>query len=415
MEFDVCVVGGGPAGLMAGIFAARGGAKVIVLERSTTAGRKLLRTGRGRCNVTHAGTVKELIGAYDQFGRFLRHCLYEFSSEDMVAFLSDYGLSCKVEKNGCVFPDTDRATDVKNVLLKAVKETGVKILYGTRVTSIRQDNGQFAIKAAETSVNCQSVIIATGGKSWPNLGSTGDGYKLAEKLGHTIVIPKAAVVGLVTKEKWTKQLQGVAVGDVRISCDILGKKKEVSGPIIFTDKGLGGPAVFDLSRYLTDELSESSNPIVIQMDLVPSLNHQQLQHFIIESASKHPKREVFTLLCELLAKSLALQICKLADVSGEIRLSQLAKAKRSGLLKILKSLPITVKSTRPIEEATVSRGGVLLDEIDPKTMHSRIAKGIFFAGEVINADGPCGGYNLQIAWSTGSLAGKSAAVHGKID
>ncbi len=410
MECDVCIVGAGPAGLMASIFAAGKGASVIVLERNTTAGRKLLRTGGGRCNVTHASTVRELIGAFDAFGRFLRHGLYEFSADDMIAFLADHGVSCRVENDGCVFPDTDRATDIKNVLLAAAKAEGVRLLYGKRVTGIKKDGNGFLLKTEDSSIDCQKVIIATGGKSWPDLGSTGDGYKLAKKFGHTVVEPKAAVVGLIAKEKWIKKLQGVALGDVRITCDIDGKKVAATGAMIFTDKGISGPAVFDLSRFVVDEFATGGEAIGLCIDLVPQLNHQQLQQYFIDSAANHPKKELLTILCELLPKSIVIQICRLGEMSAEIRIGQLAKSKRVDILKKLKALPITVKSTRPLEEATVTRGGVSLDEIDPKTMQSRITKGLFFAGEVINADGPCGGYNLQIAWSTGSLAGKSAAI-----
>ncbi|MBE0534411.1 MAG: NAD(P)/FAD-dependent oxidoreductase [Phycisphaerae bacterium] len=396
---------------MAAVFAGRAGADVVVVETNTTAGRKLLRTGRGRCNVTHAGDVREVLPAYDRFGRFLKHALYSFTPEDMIAFLAAGQLKCRVEADGLVFPDTDRATDVKNVLLAEAKKGSVRLLYGKRASRIVKVADAFAVEVGEDSIRAAAVIVATGGKSWPQTGSTGDGYKLAAALGHTVVLPKAAAVGLIAREGWLRKLQGVAVSDVRISCSIEGEKEAAArGPMMFTGKGLGGPAVFDLSRFVTDALAGGAGPLAAAIDLVPSMNQQALQKYFVDLAASHPKKEVSTVVCQLLPRALAMCILQLAAIDPEIWMGQLSKAKRGALLAMLKALPVTICSTCPIEEATVTRGGISREEIDPKTMQSKIVHGLFFAGEVIDVDGPCGGYNLQIAWSTGALAGTNAAL-----
>ena len=400
MNFDVCIVGAGAAGLMAGIFAGRGGGSVAIIERNTSVGRKLLKTGRGRCNFTHDGNVNDFIRVCDSSGRFLKHSLYEFSPDDVRRFFADYGVDAKVEKGGNVFPTSDKAGSIKKALQDAAEEYGVKFFYGRRVELVEKREGGFLVKAGDVEINCKSVIIATGGKSWPALGSTGDGYEIARSLGHTIVNPIPALVGLIVEDKWVRDLQGVAVGDVKVWAKVAGKKVTEAGPLMFTNKGIGGPAIFNFSRFIVEKLN---HPLDVYIDLLPAVSEDQLRKNIIDAAVESPKKAVVSLVSKLLPKKLA------EAISPDLCLGQFGKTGRNKLIEKIKRLKLNIKSAGGFAEATITRGGVETKEIDSKTMQSKICPGLFFAGEVIDADGPCGGYNLQIAWSTGALVGKSAA------
>lgn len=409
MKTDICVIGAGPAGIFAAIFAVQSGAKVLIVERNTSACRKLLRTGRGRCNITHTGNVQEFIKAYGRSGRFLRHCLYEFSAEDLRNYFAQRGLKTKAEKNGCVFPVTDRATDVAWILLDHAEECSVRFMYGRRVRTIQKQNDEFTITTDKDKIISSAVIITTGGLSWPFTGSTGDGYELAKSLGHIVVPPKAALCPLLTAESWPGKLQGVGVPDVVIRAKNGNRKFKVRGALMFTQNGIGGPAAFDLSRLITEYLPDYNNPVHVAIDLLPKYDSSQLDKEIVGNCSQHPRKTVLAVIARFITKSLAAQLCKLIDVSQNQLCSQLTKTHRRELVRLLKTLPLSIVAAAPIEEATTTHGGVSTDEIEAGTMESKICRGLYFAGEVINVDGPCGGYNLQIAFSTGRLAGLSAA------
>lgn len=407
MDFDVCVIGAGPAGLMAGLEAAKAGARVVILEKNSTAGRKLLCTGRGRCNVTHEGEVRDLVKAYDRCGRFLQHSLYEFSPGEVCAFFLENGLQMKVEKEGCVFPLTDRASDVKRILEDQTRREGVEFVYGKGVEKIDNIAGRFMVRTGKVQVNCKSVIIATGGVSWPETGSTGDGYEFARRLGHTIEEPRAALVPLVIEESWVKKLQGVGAKDVRVSASVGGKSVECRGAMMFTNDGVGGPAVFNLSRLIADGLSSESVEVIV--DFAPGYNNQQLEEHILSKCVENPNKEIAWLLVDLVPRAVGIALCEMVDPGFKTRSNQLSKEKRRQLVELIKETKFSVRSTRAIKEAVVTKGGVCVDEIEKTTMESKICKGLFFAGEVMDVDGPCGGYNLQIAWSTGVLAGRASA------
>jgi hypothetical protein len=411
MEYDICIVGAGAGGLTAGVFAAEGGSRTVIAESNTVAGRKLLRTGRGRCNLTHTGTIDDFVKAYGQYGRFLKHSLYEFSPEDVRGFFAEHNLATKEEKNGCVFPVTDRATDVARVLVDRARRLGVTFLYGKKVESIGKQGGKFRVQAGRETVDCKALIIATGGMSWPFTGSTGDGYRFANDVGHEIVDVTGALVRLVTKEDWSSKLQGVGVENVGITALVGDVKIKVTGPMMFTDDGIGGPAVFDLSRALCDHLPDSCEPVQIFIDLQPGVDAGELKKYIIDKCANSPKKELAGVLTEILPRVLVIELCERLEPSVNILAGQLSKKKRIELVKLMKYLPLTVVSLRPLEEATITRGGVSTEGIDSKTMESKLCKGLYFAGEVMDVDGPCGGYNLQIAWSTGALAGRSAAKY----
>jgi hypothetical protein len=427
MESQICIIGAGPAGLTAAIFAAQAGAKTVVIEKNTTAGRKLLLTGGGRCNLTHSGTIEDFIRAYGKQGRFLRHSLYEFSPDATREFFSQIGIETKIDEEGCVFPISERAGDVREALIGRCRETGVPLWHGhlgraltgwkpvpQGVERIEKVNGHFQIYFAEELLTAEKVIIATGGVSYPTTGSTGDGYKLAKLLGHTIIEPRPALVPLVVAEKWCADLAGTSLDNVTISAMVDKKRVSVRGPVIFTHDGIGGPAVLDLSRLLADYLPASASlgeagpaqkPIEVAIDLVPAMNELKLEEYLMGRLSQYSKKFIANVLFDLVPKKLAVLICNLAGIT-ETTASHLEKEQRRKIIQLLKKLPLSITATRPIEEATITRGGVSTAEIDPKTMQSKICPGLFFAGEVIDVDGPCGGYNLQVCWSTAALAGK---------
>lgn len=409
MKTDVCIIGAGPAGLCAAILAAQAGAKALVIERNTAACRKLLRTGGGRCNLTHTGSVEDFVRSYGPFGRFLKHSLYEFSADDLRQYFARRGLQTKTEKDGCVFPDTDRASDVARVLLEHAQILSVRFLYGKTVRSIERKQDGFVAIADTEKVFAKTAIIATGGVTWPATGSTGDGYQFARSFAHTIVDPKASLAPLVTAQTWLGRLAGVAVPHVVIKAKRANRRLNASGPLMFTANGIGGPAALDFSRLITDFLPDHANPIKATIDMMPQYQIDRLDKEIVSICSQHPKKTAAAAFAEILPRSLISSLLSQIDTSETILAGQLPKARRMQFVRILKELPLSIIDTSPIAQATVTRGGVSIEEIDPKTMQSKLCPGLFLAGEVINADGPCGGYNLQIAFSTGHLAGKAAA------
>jgi predicted Rossmann fold flavoprotein len=408
MRAEICIIGAGPAGLTASIFAAEAGARTMVVEANTNPGRKLLLTGGGRCNLTHEAEPRQLVRGFDAKGRFLSYALYQFSPEKVRNFFAGLGLRTNLEKDGCVFPATDRAGDVRDTLMNRARKLGVTFLCGKRVGSITKETNTFVICAAKEQICSEKLIVATGGLSWPKTGCTGDGYRFARQFGHTIVEPRASLVPLVTRETWPGEIAGTAVEKVKISARLNSKKNNTSGAMVFTDDGIGGPAVLDMSRYLTDYLSAVGTPIVISLDLVPHFEQAALETRITERISANPKKKVTSVLAELVPRRLSAVLCKLADCDDKLEAGRLRKDVRKSLVQILKALPLSIMRTRPIAEATVTHGGVSVTEIESKTMESKICPSLFFAGEVLDVDGPCGGYNLQACWSTGSLAGTSS-------
>lgn len=408
MKMEICIIGAGPAGLMAAIFAAQAGAQTMVIEANTTPGRKLLLTGGGRCNLTHQASPQELIRAFGDKGRFLSFALYQFSPQDVQDFFADMGLRMKVEDDGCVFPAGQRAGDVRDALIERAKSLGVTFLYGRRVSSVVKEFGSFVIIAGAEQISAGKLIIATGGLSWPQTGCTGDGYSFASRFGHTIVEPRASLVPLVAREDWPGQLAGTAVQDLKISARIDNRKLIAAGAMVFTDDGIGGPAAQDMSRHLTDLLPAGETGIGIALDLMPHVEQARLEAQITELIADNPKKKVASILAEFVPKRLATLLCRQGGCDEDLPAGQLKKDVRRKLAGMLKALPLSIVRTGPIDEATVTRGGVCVTEVEPKTMESKMCEGLFFAGEVLDVDGPCGGYNLQACWSTGALAGNSA-------
>ena len=407
----ICIIGAGPAGLMAAIWAARNQAKVLVLEANSTAGRKLLLTGGGRCNFTHAAGPEEIAKAFGKPGRFLRHGLYEFPPDEVREFFRWRELPSTVESDGCVFPISDQAADVRNILVAEAAKLGVRIRYQSRVQSVVATDGGFTVRAENGQILASRVILATGGLSWPQTGSTGDGYRFAAELGHAVVPPRPALVPLVAREPWVSDLAGVSLANVRLRATVDARELTAVGNMLFTQRGIGGPAAQDLSRHLTDVVFQNAHSIAIEIDVLPGLNEGQLDKRLQHGLQAQAKKNVANVLSECLSlpKQLLQTLCLLAGCGRGALAGQLPSEKRRQLTQWIKKLPLCITDTEPIARATVTRGGVSRDEIDPKTMESKIRPGLFFAGEVIDLDGPCGGYNLQMCWSTGALAGRSAA------
>jgi predicted Rossmann fold flavoprotein len=405
----ICIVGAGPAGLMAAIHAASSPVPTLVVEANAAAGRKLLLTGGGRCNFTHAADPGQLAKAFGQAGQFLRPSLYELAPDDMREFFRSRGLASTVEPDGCVFPKSQRAADILKILLDEAQKRGAQFQFRRRVQDVATGDGGFRIRAGDRPVLAQRLIIATGGVSWPQTGSRGDGYRLAAQLGHTIVPPKPALIPLVTRESWPGSLAGASLPGVRLSAKAGGRRLTATGNMLFTQNGIGGPAVLDLSRLLADELGPGHAGIDIGIDVLPAMDEAQLDRHLQEQCRTGPRKTVANLLSEFVPRQFSRTLCQVAQCDGGLQAGQLPAEKRRRLVRTIKSLPLCVTGTEPIAKATVTHGGVNRDDIDPQSMESKICPGLFFAGEIIDADGPCGGYNLQMCWSTGALAGRSAA------
>jgi len=405
----ICIIGAGPAGLMAAIHAAMNHAPVTILETNPTAGRKLLITGGGRCNFTHVGGPEEIAKAFDRQRRFLRHCLYELSPDAVREFFQSRGLPSTVEPDGCVFPTGNQAAEVRDILVAQAAGLGVRIQYQSQVEAVTAGDDRFTVHAKDRQIPASRIVLATGGLSWPQTGSTGDGYRFAMDLGHTVVPPKPALVPLVTQETWVSDLAGVSLADVKIRATLDNRVLTVTGNMLFTQRGIGGPVAQDLSRFLADALFEKPRGIPIEIDILPGVDETQVDRQLHQRMQAQAKKTVANVLSESLSKQLSQTLCLLAGCGRDAQAGQLPSEKRRQLVRTIKRLPLSVTGSEPIAKATVTRGGVSRDEIDPRTMESRIRPGLFFAGEVIDLDGPCGGYNLQMCWSTGAQAGRSAA------
>jgi len=409
IETDVCIIGAGPAGLLASIYAAHKGAKTLVVETNSTPGLKLLRTGGGRCNLTHNLTTNEFIKAYGKSGRFLRFSLHEFSSESTKKFFENYGLKIKTDPDGNCFPITNRASDIKRALQDCAEALPIDFMFNSQIQLVEKNDNVFILQAPKEIVIAKAVILATGGCSWPQTGSCGDGYKFAKQLGHKIVEPKAALVPLITTDKWAHKLSGVNINKAALKANLGSAKVTTVGPILFTDNGLGGPAVLDFSRHITEIISENKpNTTQITIDLLPNQDIRQIDEHIMWLCQANPKKEIPGILSEFLPRNLTLRLCEEYDFLKNTISGQLTKENRRKLAELLKNLPFNIKSTRSINEAIITRGGISTNQIDDKTMQSEICPGLFFAGEIIDVDGPCGGFNLQICWSTGVVAGNNA-------
>lgn len=410
MTTDVIIIGGGAAGLMAAGHAAKRGLDTLVLERNPRPARKLMITGKGRCNVTNACTlINELMDAIPGNARFLYGAFSRFMPYDTMELFEEMGVPLKIERGNRVFPESDKAVDIVDALVGFAKNNGAKIITGERVSALLTDENGISGVTTENGNKyyAPNVIIATGGCSYPLTGSTGDGYRFAECAGHTVTPPTPSLVPLETNEDWVKKLQGLSLKNVSISIRNTDTYKEVYndfGEMLFTHFGVSGPMILSASSHLRDI---TPGKYEISIDLKPALSEEKLDERLIKDFAKYANKCLINALQELLPRKLIPVIISLSGIPSDLRANKITRDMRKDLLWLLKNLTFTVKGTRPIDEAIITAGGIKVNEIDPKTMQSKRIKGLYFAGEVIDVDAYTGGFNLQIAFSTGALAGNS--------
>lgn len=399
--------------MMAAMTAAKDGARVILLEKKEEPGKKLRITGKGRCNFTSAvSNIEDFVSAYAGNGRFLYSALQKFSNQDLIEFFDLRGLKSKVERGLRVFPESDNAGDVVRILLEELSRTGVKVLTSRKVIGLSiKKSGIDGVKTEKEIIQADAVIVTTGGMSYPGTGSTGDAYEWARNAGHHIIDPKPGLVPLVTAEKWVKEVQGLSLRNVRVSAFQESGKKihEEFGEMLFTHFGVSGPIILTISRDVGDYLLQGQK-VKLFIDLKPGLSEEKLNERLCRDLAKNSRRQFKNSLNELLPKKIIRPLVELSGIDKDKPSNQVNRQERNALLHLLKHLELTIIATRSIAEAIVTAGGVDVREINPRTMESRLIKGLFFAGEVLDVDGYTGGYNLQAAFSTGFLAGSSAAL-----
>ena len=408
--YDIAVIGAGASGTMAAIRAGQLKKKVVLIERNDAVGRKILLTGKGRCNITNAAPMDAFLEKFGKHGEFYRTAFHVFSNEDLVEFLKSGGLEVKTERQGRVFPVSDKASSVVDVLMAYLVENNVEMLYNMRLLDIMKVEEGFILKFdGKTDVSAKKVILATGGKSYKETGSTGDGFAISEGLGHKIMSLKPGLVPLKTKEEWVRQLQGLALENIRITFEY-GRKKLVSdiGELMFTHFGVSGPLVLDLSHEALD-MAEGKGALRLFIDLKPALKEAELEQRIVKELAAKGNIGIKNFMKDFLPKRLIEVFLDLAKVKHETKTNQLTQGQRISIIKLFKAFAVTITGPLAIEEAMVTGGGVSTKEIDPRTMESRRVKGLYFAGEIIEGAAASGGYNLQQAFSTGYLAGEKAA------
>lgn len=408
LSSPLVVIGGGAAGMMAAGRAGELGAQVLLYEKNKKLGRKLLITGKGRCNVTNSGDLDTFIQSYHGKGRFLYSAFNHFFRDDLISLLHRFGVELKVERGGRVFPVSDQATDIVQALIRYCQESNVQIKTEEVQEILTEKNRVKGLKTSRGFVECESLIIATGGKSYAATGSTGDGYKWAARFGHTVITPRPALVPLNIQESWVKELQGLALKNVEVTLlqgeKVLGNE---FGELLFTHFGVSGPVILTLSHLVVEKRAQEG--LNLRINLKPALNEEKLEQRLQRDFQKYQRKQVQNALDDLLPQRLIPVVISLSSISPEKFVHQITKAERRNLVRTLRNLRMTVLGPRSLAEAIITAGGISLQEINSGTMESKIIKGLYFAGEVLDLDGFTGGFNLQAAFSTGYLAGESAA------
>jgi hypothetical protein len=400
------VIGGGPAGVIAASYSAKNGNETILVEKNSKLLCKLLITGKGRCNITNNCDIEDFFKNIPVNSQFMYSALYSFTNDDIVNLLNQYGVETKVERGNRVFPVSDKAQTVATGLTSFAKECGVKVLLNSKVIKIEKKGDQFKIIIGSGKIidHIDHLIIATGGMTYPMTGSTGDGYHFAEKMGHTIATIKGALVPLEVEEQFVKELVGLSLRNVGIK--VRNEKNKVLyedfGEMLFAHFGVTGPLIISASSHINDDVKNT-----LHIDLKPALSEKQLDERLIRDFAKFQNRDFINSLDELLPKSLIPVIAELTGIDLHKKCNAITKDERKKLLEILKNFTLTITKKRPVKDAIITSGGIKVSEINPSTMESKLVKGLYFCGEVIDVDGYTGGFNLQIAYSTGYLAGTS--------
>ena len=406
----VAIIGSGAAGLLAGIAAAQNGAQVTIFEKMRMPGKKIMITGKGRCNITNACEIPEFIKNIPGNGRFLNSALHRFTNDDIVLLLESHGLQTKVERGGRIFPVSDKAKDVVDTLVKIFTEAGGKLQLDTKVIEILAKDGQVTgVKTISGVYPADAVILAAGGASYPGTGSDGGGAKLAAKLGHKIVPLRPSLVPLESDYPYVDDLQGLSLRNVQGTLTADGEKiGSEFGEMLFTHFGVSGPIILSLSNLAAKALDEGKE-VELHIDLKPALSEEKLDARIQRDFTQYSKKQLANGMKDLLPQRLIPVVCDMAYLDEEKFINQISREERHRLLAALKNFCVPITSTRPLAEAIVTAGGVSVKEINPKTMESKLIRGLHFAGEVMDVDGYTGGYNLQAAFSSGHAAGIAAA------
>jgi predicted Rossmann fold flavoprotein len=407
--WDVVVIGGGPAGMMAAGRAAERRKKVILIEKNDSLGKKLLITGGGRCNVTNAEfDTRKLLSKFKDASKFLFSPFAEWSVQDTLDFFNKRNMPTKTEKEQRVFPVSNKAQSVWDVLVNYIKENNVEILSDSPVSGFVLKEGKIVgVKIKKETVFGKSFILATGGTSRPETGSTGDGYKWLKTIGHTVIEPIPSLVPIAAKDKWIKRLAGVSLNDIKITVTQNGEKQNVSnGKILFTHVGISGPTVLNMSKDVGELLKYGE--VVLELDLLPKHDHSKLNSALQEIFKENDKKKFKNSLGTLIPSSMVPIVIELSGIDPEINCNSITREARMRLIDLIKHIPINVSKLLGVDKAIISSGGILLDEVDFKTMQSRMYSNLFLVGDILNIDRPSGGYSLQLCWTTGFVAGDNA-------
>jgi len=407
--YDVIVVGGGPAGLMAAGTAAGQGKKVLLLEKNNSLGRKLLITGKGRCNLTNNTDQEGLLANIPGNPSFLYSAFYTFGSQELISFFEGLGVNLKTERGNRVFPASDKALDIVQALVRYVKKQKADIRLNEPVSEIKllPEDIKEVVASSGRSYKCRKLILATGGLSYPGTGSTGDGYKFARNMGHKVTKLSPSLVPLKTQESWVHELQGLGLKNVGVKVSLGGKLLyQDFGEVMFTHYGISGPVTLSASRYLTDCFNKSeAEPAIFSIDLKPALDHSALDKRLIRDLEKYKNKDFQNSLNDLLPQKMIPVIVELSGIPAGKKSNSVTKEERRNLGMILKELKFHITGPVGFNEAVITVGGVSVDEIKPGSMESKLVPGLYLAGELLDVDGYTGGFNLQIAFSTGYLAG----------
>ncbi|MGN0506035.1 MAG: NAD(P)/FAD-dependent oxidoreductase [Lachnospiraceae bacterium] len=407
----VVIIGGGPAGMIAGIAAARCGHEVHLFEKNEKLGKKLFITGKGRCNLTNACDMQELMKQVMSNPRFLYSAFHLFDNEMTMNFFEEIGLPLKIERGNRVFPRSDHSSDVIKVLQKELERLGVQLYLNTEVTEVKELNGAFrsiVFGRKGQEMEADACIIATGGLSYPSTGSTGDGYRFAKTLGHTITPLQPSLVAVEIKEEFVKQLQGLSLKNVGIRLVQQGKLLYADfGEMLFTHFGVSGPLILSASSYIASELQKGNPLPELQIDLKPALSEEQVDARVIKDFEEAKNKQYKNSLEHLLPQRMIDVIVERSGIPSDKKVNEISREERRRMVGVLKCLTLHVSGLRDYKEAVITKGGVSVREVQPATMESRLVQGVYFAGEVLDLDAMTGGYNLQIAWSTGYAAGNS--------